>query len=72
MDINRLFSEIWAADTHWTVGKDIIRGVYMFNTFTSVGLYGDSVEEVARKVWLMIYGGYDIEVLPASYGMVKG
>lgn len=72
MNINRLMNEIWAADTQWTLGRDRVRGIYMYNAFTGVGVYADTVEDVARKVWLLIYATSDVEVLPPSHGMVKG
>jgi len=72
VNINRLFSEIWAANTYWELRYNETRGIHMYKTDTGIAIYGDTVEEVARKVWLMIYSSQNVEVLPASYGMVKG
>jgi len=73
MNINRLFAEIWEVDKNWSLGCDRFRGIYLYNVITGVAFYGDSVEDVARKVWLSIYSsGTTLEVLPPSYGMVKG
>ena len=69
MNVNRLFAEIWEVDKNWSLLFDSIRGILMYNMITGVAFYGDTVEDVARKVWLSIYGP---EVLPRSYGMVKG
>lgn len=56
MNINRLFVEIWEKDWHWELHLNPVRGVYMYNAATGVAFYGDTVEDVARKVWLFIYG----------------
>ena len=72
MNINTLFKEIWEDSNHWTLGLDVVRSIYMYNAVTGVAFYGDSVEEVARKVWLSIYSKTSVEVLPPSHGMVKG
>lgn len=72
MNINRLFEEIWAANTYWELKCDEVRGIHMYKTDTGIAIYGDTVEDVARKVWLLIYRKEDIEVFPHSYGMVRG
>lgn len=77
MNVSRLFAEIWFADRNWTLGYDKFRGIYMYNVITGVAMYADTVEDVARKVWLLIYVGADTTehtytVIPPSHGMVKG
>lgn len=72
MNINTLFNEIWEDDKEWRLGMDRVRGIFLYNALTGVAFYGDSVEDVARKVWLSIYSKTSVEVLPPSHGMVKG
>lgn len=70
--MERLLNEIWQSDINWQLANDSVHGIVMYNEKLKLAEFGKTIEDVIRRVWLSIYSTGIVEVLPASYGVVKG